>query len=169
MSVSTALQNFMSAEIEEELVTEYGLCPEFEEVPAVIDSYKIFEKTVVSADGETEELKLSLVFTYSIDDQEAREALNRDKVLVNGEFIRLNLVKGKLDITGNQKLARMAKLLSNSPVGQTAGNFLESFKGSMVTAKVVHVARQVKEGDDWVDLVEDGNVVYNAVVSAIAV
>jgi hypothetical protein len=157
---SQLLENFLNNVVEDEVSDEYINCPEFEEATATVKGYIFNEGVSKSSDGEEEKPWLSLSLNFIINEQEARDVVGRDEVLVPAQFFLNTNAAGGLDIRGNEKLGKFLKVLNVPSAGRTAFEILEDLKGRSCLAKVRHIARK--------NLDENDNEIIDARVTAIA-
>jgi len=165
MSASELLNSFMEQTVDSaEMNTEYLLCPEVEDVPVIVKDYQIRNGTSVRDGVERPWFMVSL--QYTIDSQEAREAVKRDEVIVYGLPIFLTVSEeGKLDMDNNQSLARTLKIFDIDIEGKTNKEIFDSFIGCYAIGKVSHSLMVDKAGEAMLD--EEGWQRYRAEVTAI--
>lgn len=165
MSATELLNSFLEQTVDSaEMNTEYLLCPELEDVPVIVKKYQIRNGTSVRDGIEKPWFMMSL--QYTIDSQEAREAVKRDEVTVYGQPIFLTVSEeGKLDMDNNQNLARTLKIFDIDIEGKTNKEIFDSFIGCYAIGKIAHSAMTDKNGEMMLD--EEGNQRYRAEVTAI--
>lgn len=161
MSAEQLMQDFLDADgATEALSEEYLLCPELEDAPLEVQSYKLDAGTYIDKKSGEEKAWVKLVLKYEVESAEARKALNRDVVIVSSRPMFLTMAGGKLDVLNNQALARTVKVLGGTTQNLSLREILEGLVGCTCEGRITHEVMGT-----LVD--EEGNSRYNAEVTAI--